>query len=103
MLAVSVLSHHPRPECHRFAATLKTNAQDPKGQAAPGNPGPLRPRRLFAMSEGNARRLFFEALDLMDASNFADAEQRLRDALTYAPANGSILTNLSVVLRQQDK
>jgi predicted TPR repeat methyltransferase len=55
------------------------------------------------MSEGNARRLFFEALELMDASRFEDAEQRLRDALSYAPSNGSILTNLSVVLRQQDK
>lgn len=55
------------------------------------------------MSEGNARRLFFEALELMDASNFEDAEQRLRDALTYAPGNGSILTNLSVALRQQHK
>ena len=50
------------------------------------------------MSESDARRLFFEALELIDASDFQAAELRLRDALKLAPANGSILTNLSVVL-----
>lgn len=51
----------------------------------------------------NAKRLFFEALDCMDAGQFEDAERRLREALTLAPANVSILTNLAVVLRQQGK
>jgi len=50
-----------------------------------------------------AKRLFFEALDCMDARNFCDAERRLRDALQLAPTNVSILTNLAVVLQQQGK
>jgi predicted TPR repeat methyltransferase len=56
------------------------------------------------MSESeNAKRLFFEALAFMDSSNFRDAELRLREALQLAPENVSVLTNLSVVLVQQNQ
>ncbi|MEA2937229.1 MAG: hypothetical protein QOC56_733 [Alphaproteobacteria bacterium] len=51
----------------------------------------------------NAKRLFFEALAFMDASNFRDAELRLRDALKFSTGNVAILTNLAVVSLQQDK
>jgi predicted TPR repeat methyltransferase len=51
----------------------------------------------------NAKRLFFEALALIDSSNFRDAELRLRNALQFAPDNVAILTNLSVVLAQQNQ
>lgn len=57
-----------------------------------------------AMSDSeNAKRLFFEALALMDASNFPDAELRLREALRLAPTQGAVLTNLAIVLVQQNK
>ncbi len=56
------------------------------------------------MSESeNAKKLFFEALALMDSSNFQDAELRLREALRLAPGQLSVLTNLSIALMQQDK
>lgn len=51
----------------------------------------------------NAKTLFFEALAFMDASNFADAELRLREAHRLAPTQGAVLTNLAMVLAQQGK
>ena len=51
----------------------------------------------------NAKKLFFEALALIDSSNFQDAELRLREALRLAPGQVSVLTNLSIVLMQQNK
>lgn len=51
----------------------------------------------------NAKTLFFEALALMDASNFADAELRLREAHRLAPTQTAVLTNLAMVLAQQGK
>jgi predicted TPR repeat methyltransferase len=57
-----------------------------------------------AMSDSeNAKRLFFEALALMDASNLPDAELRLREALRLAPTQAAVLTNLAIVLAQQNK
>src|SRR5262249_9139172 len=50
-----------------------------------------------------ARRLFFEALDFFDSADYANAESRLREALTFAPDNASILTNLSTAALRQDK
>jgi predicted O-linked N-acetylglucosamine transferase (SPINDLY family) len=50
-----------------------------------------------------AKRLFFEALDFFDAADFANAESRLREALTFAPANASILTNLATAAVRQSK
>jgi predicted TPR repeat methyltransferase len=50
-----------------------------------------------------AKTLFFEALSLLDASNFQAAELKLREAHRLAPDNVSILTNLSIVLAAQDK
>jgi predicted TPR repeat methyltransferase len=50
-----------------------------------------------------ARALFFEALDFLDASDFQAAEARLRQALRLLPASSAILTNLSVALLQQGK
>ena len=50
-----------------------------------------------------AKKLFFEALDFIDASNFTNAELRLREALQLSPENGAILTNLAVALQQQGK
>jgi predicted TPR repeat methyltransferase len=50
-----------------------------------------------------ARALFFEALDFLDASNFQAAEARFRKALRLSPRNPAILTNLSVALLQQGK
>jgi predicted TPR repeat methyltransferase len=52
-------------------------------------------------SVDEARALFFEALDLLDASDFPAAEARLRQALRLSPDNPAILTNLSVALMQQ--
>jgi predicted TPR repeat methyltransferase len=51
----------------------------------------------------NAKKLFFEALALMDSSNFQAAESRLREALTLAPGQVSVLTNLSIALVQQNR
>ena len=51
----------------------------------------------------NAKKLFFEALALMDASNFPDAELRLREALRLAPTQVAVLTNLAIALAQQNK
>src|SRR4051812_11082726 len=48
-----------------------------------------------------ARALFFEALDFLDASDFQAAEARLRQALRLSPDNAAILTNLSIALLQQ--
>jgi predicted TPR repeat methyltransferase len=48
-----------------------------------------------------ARALFFEALDFLDASDFQAAEARLRQALRLSPDNPAILTNLSVASLQQ--
>src|SRR3954453_23171938 len=50
-----------------------------------------------------ARRLFFEALDFFDSADYARAESRLREALTFAPANASILTDLSMAVVRQGK
>lgn len=50
-----------------------------------------------------AKRLFFEALALLDARDYGGAEARLRDALNFAPQSISILTNLSIALMQQNK
>ncbi|MBX9775112.1 MAG: tetratricopeptide repeat protein [Xanthobacteraceae bacterium] len=50
-----------------------------------------------------AKTLFFEALALMDSSNFRDAEPRLREALKLAPGQIAVLTNLSIALVQQNK
>ena len=51
----------------------------------------------------NAKKLFFEALALMDLLNFPDAELRLREALKLAPRQVSVLTNLSIALVQQNR
>ena len=51
----------------------------------------------------NAKKLFFEALALMDLSNFPDAELRLREALRLAPTQVAVLTNLAIALAQQNK
>jgi predicted TPR repeat methyltransferase len=48
-----------------------------------------------------ARALFFEALDFLDAADFEAAEARLRRALRFSPDNPAIMTNLSVALLQQ--
>jgi predicted TPR repeat methyltransferase len=48
-----------------------------------------------------ARALFFEALDFLDAANFEAAEARLRQALCFSPDNPAVLTNLAVALLQQ--
>jgi predicted TPR repeat methyltransferase len=67
-------------------------------------PAPRHDTMSAAMSDSeNAKRLFFEALALMDASNFPDAELRLREALRLAPTQGAVLTNLAIVLAQQNK
>jgi predicted TPR repeat methyltransferase len=50
-----------------------------------------------------ARTLFFEALDLLDASDFPAAEAKLRQALRLSSDNPAILTNLSVALLQQGR
>jgi len=50
-----------------------------------------------------AKRLFFEALDFFDSADHANAEARLREALTFAPGNASILTNLSTAALRQNK
>jgi predicted TPR repeat methyltransferase len=50
-----------------------------------------------------AKKLFFEALALMDAMNFRDAELRLREALELAPGQIAVLTNLAIVLAQQNR
>ena len=48
-----------------------------------------------------ARALFFEALDFLDASDFRAAEAKLRQALRLSPDNPAVLTNLSLALLQQ--
>jgi predicted O-linked N-acetylglucosamine transferase (SPINDLY family) len=50
-----------------------------------------------------ARQLFFEAIGRLDAADYPAAETRLRDALTLAPGNVSILTNLAMATLRQDK
>ncbi|HEY1543963.1 MAG TPA: tetratricopeptide repeat protein, partial [Xanthobacteraceae bacterium] len=50
-----------------------------------------------------AKRLFFEALDFLDANDYRSAELRLRDAVRFAPNSISILTNLSTALMQQHR
>jgi predicted O-linked N-acetylglucosamine transferase (SPINDLY family) len=50
-----------------------------------------------------AKRLFFEASAFIDASDFHNAELRLRDALGFSPGSVSVLTNLAVVLLRQSK
>jgi len=50
-----------------------------------------------------AKQLFFEALELVESSDFPNAESRLRDALVLAPGHAAILTNLSGVLFQQNR
>lgn len=50
-----------------------------------------------------ARRLFGEALDRLDAQDFAGAEAGFRGALALLPGNASILTNLAAVLLRQHK
>jgi len=52
---------------------------------------------------GDAKTLFFEALDCLDSGNLAAAEGKLRQARKLAPDNVPILTNLSVVLIAQDR
>jgi predicted O-linked N-acetylglucosamine transferase (SPINDLY family) len=51
----------------------------------------------------SAKRLFFEALALMDSGDYSGAELRLRDARTFAPKSVPVLTNLSAALYQQKK
>src|SRR5262245_16946257 len=55
----------------------------------------------FMSNVEQARALFFEALDFLDASDFQAAESRLRQALRLSPDNPAILTNLSIALLQQ--
>ena len=50
-----------------------------------------------------AKALFFEALDRLDAKDYATAETRLRDALRIVPDRVSALTNLAAALLKQDK
>ena len=50
-----------------------------------------------------ARQLFFDALRLFDSADYVNAELRLRDALSFAPGNASILTNLATVALRRDK
>jgi predicted O-linked N-acetylglucosamine transferase (SPINDLY family) len=50
-----------------------------------------------------AKQLFFEALRFFDTADYANAELRLREALTFAPGNSSILTNLSTVALRREK
>jgi predicted O-linked N-acetylglucosamine transferase (SPINDLY family) len=49
-----------------------------------------------------AKQLFFEGLHFFDAGDLANAELRLREALTFAPGNSSILTNLSTVALRRE-
>jgi predicted O-linked N-acetylglucosamine transferase (SPINDLY family) len=50
-----------------------------------------------------AKKLFFEALALFDAADFENAEIRFLAAHQLAPGNLSVLSNLALVLRKQDK
>jgi len=50
-----------------------------------------------------AKQLFFEALRFFDTADYANAELRLREALTFAPGNASILTNLATVALRREK
>src|ERR1017187_7217955 len=50
-----------------------------------------------------AKKLFFEALAFIEASDFQSAEFRLRQARQFSPGSVSVLTNLAVVLLQQNK
>lgn len=50
-----------------------------------------------------AKALFFEAVDLLDASDFAAAEARLREALDVVSERPSALVNLSLALLPQQK
>ena len=50
-----------------------------------------------------AKALFFEALAYLDAGELPEAERKLRQAQNLAPENAALLTNLSVVLIQQNK
>src|SRR5215831_1264450 len=51
----------------------------------------------------NARRLFLEAVEFIDANEFQLAELRLQNALHFLPTNAAILTNLSIVSLRLDK
>ena len=51
----------------------------------------------------NARKLFFEALELLDSGDFHNAELRLRDALYFTPNSVPVLTNLSVAILRQKR
>jgi predicted O-linked N-acetylglucosamine transferase (SPINDLY family) len=51
----------------------------------------------------HAKQLFFEALALFDAGDFGNAERQFLAAHRLAPDNLSVLTNLALVLRKQDK
>jgi tetratricopeptide (TPR) repeat protein len=51
----------------------------------------------------NARRLFLEAVEFIDANEFQEAELRLQNALHFLPTNAAILTNLSIVSLRLDK
>ncbi|MEI8154360.1 MAG: tetratricopeptide repeat protein [Hyphomicrobiales bacterium] len=55
------------------------------------------------MSVEQAKQHFYAALDFIDASDFPNAELKLRDALSFLPGSASVLTNLAVVLLRQDK
>ena len=51
----------------------------------------------------DAKALFFDGLNLLDAYNYESAELKFRAALELAPENTSVLINLSVALLEQDK
>jgi predicted O-linked N-acetylglucosamine transferase (SPINDLY family) len=51
----------------------------------------------------DAKKLFFDGVNLLDGREFEQAELKFRDALKLAPENTSILINLCVALFEQDK
>src|SRR5262249_26042924 len=60
-------------------------------------------RRVTMSDFENARRLFLEAVEFIDANEFQQAELRLQNALHLLPTNAAILTNLSIVSLRLDK
>src|SRR5262245_18814859 len=75
-----------------------------RNAATINEPNQGRQAATIPMSDDDqARALFFEALESLDASHFRLAEARLRQALQLSPANPAVLTNLSAALMQQGK
>jgi protein O-GlcNAc transferase len=74
-----------------------------KEETAATDAAPDLTRTWWMNDPETARRLFFEALDFFDSADYANAESRLREALRFAPANASILTNLATVALRQGK